>query len=166
MASFDLAIPTVLEHEGGLSENPSDPGGATKYGISLRYLQSENLDIDRDGDVDADDIRALTREQAVQLYRSKFWMYEWVKDQSVATKLLDMAVNMGPKQAHKLLQAALGLQEDGVIGPETQHATNGAKPENLLRELRARVAAFYCKLVLHRPRLTVFLLGWMRRAVS
>ena len=37
MSAFELAIPIVLKHEGGFADNPADPGGATNFGISLRF---------------------------------------------------------------------------------------------------------------------------------
>lgn len=59
-AFFDKAIPTILRNEGGYVNNPTDPGGETNFGISKRSFP----------DVD---IKNLTQEKAVAIYRSSFW---------------------------------------------------------------------------------------------
>ena len=66
--NFGGGIRQVLIHEGGYSDHPNDAGGVTKFGISLRYLRDAGHalgDVDRDGDIDADDIRALDRDGAI-----------------------------------------------------------------------------------------------------
>lgn len=76
MASFNKPHAFTAKWEGGYCNDPDDPGGATNYGISLRWLKSLGLnqgDIDRDGDIDASDIRALSKEQAAALFKEKFW---------------------------------------------------------------------------------------------
>jgi lysozyme family protein len=67
---FDLSLPHILEHEGGdkLVDHPADPGGITRWGISLRALRKLGIDVDGDGDSDADDIRALSIEDARGIY--------------------------------------------------------------------------------------------------
>lgn len=171
MADFDKAIEVVLRHEGGFVDDPVDPGGATKYGVSLRWLKASQIDIDEDGDIDAQDVRQLSRAQARQLYRERFWDYDQVRDQALATKLLDTGVNMGTAAAHRLLQKALNelgnrLDLDGVLGPRTLAAVNLANPAALLCEYRALQAARYAKIILRRPSMVKYVHGWMRRAVS
>ena len=109
---FDLAIEKILRHEGGFVDHPSDPGGATHHGIPLRFLRATGEmaahDADGDGDLDADDMWQLTRDQAVALYRKHF------RDKhgygrlppGIGGKLFDLAVNMGPAHAHRLVQRA------------------------------------------------------------
>jgi lysozyme family protein len=178
MANFNLAIPHILEHEGGYVNNKRDPGGATKYGISLRYLQKRGDllgDFDGDGDVDADDIAAMTRPMAVAVYESGFWLpnrLRDVKSQLLATKIFDMAVNMGSKQAWKLVQRSLtangqGCVDDGVVGPKTIAALNALEKVDysVLVTLREKQKFFYAGILATRPELRVFELGWFRRAV-
>lgn len=193
MSVFEEAIDTVMEHEGGLSDHPNDPGSITKYGISLRWAlkaQGEEpelkllLDMDGDGDVDRDDIRFLTAQNAMDLYRHQWWdkfKYQELLFQSVATKVFDTAINVGARQAHKFLQrasraAGIPLVADGIIGPTTLHAVNGAVPEVLLAGLRSEQAGFYRALIMRNnaliakgvevPDFDVFKDGWLRRAYA
>lgn len=175
MSSWDRAVEVVLRHEGGFVDNPADPGGATKYGISLRWLaQRGGLgDFDHDGDVDVDDIRIMDRDQAMLLYKQNWWDrydYGHIHDTAVATKIFDMAVNMGAPQAHKLVQRALAAVDhpvaiDGVFGPNTLRAVNSSE-SCLLEVLKATQAMFYWHLVQIKPQLAEFEVGWMRRAYS
>lgn len=178
MSRFEDAIPTVLQHEGGYCDDANDPGGATNYGISLRYLKQredrgEPWDADSDG-IDAGDIRNLTREQAVEIYRTDWWErngYEAIENQALATKMLDCAVNLGHERATLIFQRALNtywtaLREDGILGPKTRAAINAAPAGELLAEVREQCAEFYMKLVRRRPKMRKFLTGWLRRAYS
>ena len=181
MAKFSLAIGPLLKHEGGFVDHPSDPGGATNWGISLRFirsLQDPYFDVDQDGDIDADDIKALTRDEAINIYREQWWErynYEDIEDQALANKVLDLSVNMGPHRAHVLLQQAvrsatgLVLALDGVLGPITFNAVNEGKPaiahyglaDELLAAYRSEAAGFYRSL--NKPD---FIKGWLNRAYA
>jgi len=177
MAHFEKSIPHILEHEGGYVDHPNDPGGATNYGISLRYLikRGDLLgDFDGDGDVDVDDIRAMTPGMARTVYKAGFWApnkFDQVKSQMLATKIFDMCVNMGSKQAWKIAQRAISrsgqpLIDDGIVGPNTIRALNaihGVDYDTIvyIRELQK---AFYQRIMERKPKLRAFSLGWYRRA--
>jgi lysozyme family protein len=126
-------------------------------------------DFDKDGDVDAADIRAMTEAQAAAIYKSQWWdryRYGDIHDQAVATKVFDLSVNMGPVRAHSLLQQALRSADkpvpvDGEMGPKTIAAVNAAEPRILLAALRSEAGGFYRKLDKR-----AFLAGWLRRAYS
>lgn len=183
MSTFDWAVENVLHHEGGWVNNPNDPGGATKFGISLRYLQARgdmdgdglpDGDLDGDGDVDIDDIRVASREDSIQLYKTGFWdpnKCSSIKSALVATKIFDMAVNMGSRQCWRLVQRAtnkLGsnLSVDGKVGPNTLAAVNlyHRTDYDLIVVIRERQANFYETLIERKPSLAEFRLGWRRRA--
>lgn len=156
MSEFAQAIPVILNHEGGYVNDASDPGGETKYGISKRtYPQL--------------DIRNLTEDHAAAIYEKDWWDkygYAAILSQAVATKIFDMAVNMGAKRAHKILQACVGTVADGVLGPTSFACVNQMAEAVLLPRLREACANYYQSLAQSKPSLLKFLNGWLRRAAS
>ncbi|MFZ5747676.1 MAG: glycoside hydrolase family 108 protein [Pseudomonadota bacterium] len=149
-ARFLTACDRLLRIEGGYSNDPADRGGATRYGISLRFLKAEgkidldgdgiaDFDLDFDGDIDGADIRKLSRDDARYLYQRCFWRPLDCDSYPVplGEALFDQAVNGGLRAAGKLLQSALNdltsvrrsapgcpapLKEDGAIGMRTRAA--------------------------------------------
>ena len=108
-AEFNKAFKIVVGIEAGYVDDPDDPGGETKYGISKRSYP--NLDI-----------KALDLEDAKHIYHADYWnrckcdLIPW----PLNLYLFDAAVNQGEKgTAQQMLQYALGCKEDGVIGPKT-----------------------------------------------
>lgn len=179
-STFDHAIRVALHHEGYYSNDPDDPGGPTQFGMSLRTAQKIgdldgdgrlDMDLDGDGDVDADDIRLLTAQKAVELFRTLYWLAVYNKIPSlVAVKVFDLALNMGAKQAHILLQRAVkantgrALKEDGILGPQTISDANQCYTPALLAALRSEAAGFYRQLAAQRPASRKYLNGWLNRA--
>jgi lysozyme family protein len=175
--AWQKACDHLLKVEGGLVNNPKDPGGITKYGISLRFLKDLNLDADHDGDVDADDIRALSPAAAAGIYYDQFWnRYGYATlPEALAIKVFDMSVNMGPAQAHRLLQRSMiacgaAVDADGKLGPkswaELDKLIEAGEGELLYTILKKLQAQFYNDLVSKKPALSVFLRGWMNRVDS
>lgn len=184
MADFRNSINVILKHEGLLSEDPDDPGGVTNYGVSLRFALAElqadgdhdgwkDGDFDHDGDVDADDIRKMTVANATNIYCVHWWLkhgYDRIKDDTVATKLLDCSVNMGWKQAHKLAQRAANgcgavLRDDGNLGALSVAAINGAPARWFLLEYSVQMENFYLDLTQTKPKLGKYIPGWTKRAM-
>jgi lysozyme family protein len=184
---FQAALHHVLRHEGGFVDDAADPGGATNWGVSLRWLRSlgdtdgdgyADGDFDRDGDVDAADIARLTRDQAAALYHERWWLplgYRAWPASTVATKAFDLAVNMGATSAHRCVQRALravtgqALVEDGVIGPATLAAMRRRPPAawsdaELRAALKSEAAGHYRLLIARNPKLARFENGWLNRA--
>lgn len=174
MSSFDIAIKTVLNHEGRYVNDPQDPGGATNYGISLRFLKATGDlglgDIDHDGDIDSNDVKAMSMQNAIDIYKKYWWdkyNYEKIVSQLLATKLFDLAVNMGHKQAVICLQRAIRslygveLIEDGIIGSKTLHNINLLEPQALTAAFKSEAAGFYRSL--NKPK---YIKGWLNRAYS
>lgn len=176
LSSFETCIIPVLQHEGFLSDDKADSGGITKYGISLAYLldlSPVDGDINRDGKTDSQDIRSLTLDRAKELYKHGWWDkygYDAIQDIRVATKVLDLAVNMGASQAHKLVQRAVGVKDDGILGADSLRAINAAIPDKLLSRISDQAMTFYVDLTFTRiSKMGLaeggkFLKGWLRRA--
>jgi lysozyme family protein len=184
MSEFNLAVPIVLKHEGFYVNDPTDPGGATNYGVSLRFLVTTgdldkngalDGDFDNDGDVDIDDIKNMNPDDAKNIYKFYWWDkygYAAIDSQEIATKVFDLSVNMGSRQAHKCLQRALRsgsgvvLQDDGLLGIKTFKAVSFCNPSRLICALRSEAAGFYRALIAQKPSFSKYENGWLNRAYS
>lgn len=173
--NFEKALETVFEHEGGYNDVKGDKGGATNYGISLRFLKLADEDIDGDGHVDANDIRALTLESAAGLYKEHFWDHyklARVETLQLSTKMLDIFVNMRGRTAAKVCQRALedcghNLAVDGILGRISFGLLNeemDRRAERLIDYIRHQQAAVYRRIVQNNPTQEKFLRGWLNRA--
>lgn len=99
-ADFNAAVAAVLSHEGGYLED-QQTGEISNFGLTAKFLRSVGLPHDRDS------IRNLTREQAIDIYREHWWDkygFGRLQDQGIATKVFDLAVNMGPSLATRIFQ--------------------------------------------------------------
>lgn len=118
--NFDLAFDKLIGHEGGYTNNPADPGGETKWGISKRSYPSL-------------DIASLSMDDAKVIYRRDFWdpaQIELMPDE-IRFDVFDGAVNSGISQSIKWLQMAVQVDADGQVGTKTQTAW-GQIPGNLI----------------------------------
>lgn len=162
-ARFRACLDVVLPHEGGFVDDPEDPGGATKFGISLRAAQGFGslADVDHDGDVDRSDILELTVEDAAGIYRAQYWTTLRCDEIPAGLDLMlfDFGVNAGPTAAVRLLQGALAVKVDGVIGPKTLAAVRAADRPRAIDAMATRRQQFYRSLAKF-PR---FGRGWLRR---
>jgi lysozyme family protein len=135
----DMAILKILENEGGYVNHPDDPGGATNKGITIdtfrRYIK-------RNGTIA--DLKALTTQQAVDVYKEQYWDAVRADDlpSGVDYTVADFAVNSGPYRASEYLQMALGITQDGDIGPLTIAAAQAADPKALVKQINADRLAF------------------------
>lgn len=167
---FLKAIKWVLPHEGGYNEIKGDVGGATNFGISLVFLKSINEDIDKDGDVDKQDIKLLNVNLAQEIYFDNFWktIYEKLPELT-SIKVFDSAINMGTVQAHVLLQRALNtlgnnISTDGLIGNKTLTIASKYTDKEILDSFCKEQSKFYNNLVIKKPEYSKFLKGWLNRA--
>jgi len=156
MKSFKEIIEKVLHHEGGYVNDPKDLGGETKYGITKRFYP----------DVD---IKNLTIEQAVEIYKKDYWDKNKVESlpQNLWHIYFDMCVNMGKRTAVKVLQRAAvnkgrDIEVDGGLGPMTIGALKGVE----LDRVRAFRVKYYVDLITAKPEQEKFYLGWFRRALE
>jgi lysozyme family protein len=126
------AIELTFGHEGGYVNNPKDPGGPTKYGITLATLGAF-----RGHPCTAADVKALTLDEAAQILDKGYWRKVWGDDlpSGVDFCLFDYAVNSGPAQAIKSVQRVVGTNRDGSMGPKTLAAINAMSSPILIRKL-------------------------------
>lgn len=173
--AFEVGLKQVLKWEGGLSDVAADPGGLTKYGISIKFAGSIHLDLDRDGKTTKADIHLITPAIARDIYNRYFWLKSSAHDlpDSWAVAHFDAAVNLGPGRAVRMLQKGLNMvvrpkiAVDGGYGQKTAAAVDAAmraKGERaVLQEMLARRGEWYAGLDTLDD---TFGLGWMRRLVD
>ena len=122
----------IVDREGGFVNDPDDPGGATKYGVTIGTARRVALDKDGDGDVDVSDLRALSREDAVRVFMEYYFQRPGIArlPEVLQASVFDMYVNAGAN-AVKILQRLLGqmghrVDVDGAIGAQTVAASQAA----------------------------------------
>ena len=122
----------IVAREGGYVNDPDDPGGATNFGITIHTMRHLGLDLTRDGKVNAADVRALTRPQAVDIFINHYFKGPRVADlpEAIHATVFDMYVNAGAN-AVRILQRLLvemghAIGVDGGIGPQTANASQAA----------------------------------------
>lgn len=110
--NFDDAFGRLLGHEGGFVDHPDDPGGATRYGITQAVARANGYQ---------GDMRDFPIEEAKRIARAQYWdaVQADALPDAVRFDVFDAAYNSGPKQAIKWLQRALGVKDDGQLGPVT-----------------------------------------------
>ena len=130
--NFAESLKLVLKHEGGWSDHPSDPGGATMKGVTLanfrRFVKP---------DATKADLRRITDAQIAVVYRRHYWDVVLGAElpSGVDYAVFDFAVNSGPSRSIKYLQRIVGVPQDGKIGPVTLKAVRARKPELLAAQL-------------------------------
>lgn len=153
--NFDAAFDTLLKHEGGYSDHAADPGGKTRFGITEAVAREVGY---------RGDMRELPLELAKRIYKDRYW--DTVKAEqlppAVRYVVFDAAVNSGPGQSAKWLQRALGVADDGVIGPKTLAAANAANPDALKMRMLGQRLRFMAGLT-NWP---AFSRGWAVRIAS
>lgn len=151
MSDFNKVIDLVLKHEGGFVNDPNDPGGVTKYGISKKAFPDL-------------DIKSLTIEDAKSIYYKHYW--EPCKANELPEDIryihFDTAVNQGLNKAAKILQRAAGVADDGIIGPITLKAS-----QKVTKNLYGAYRLYdYCQIVRHNPNLGIYIGGWSNRVMD
>ncbi|WP_299983460.1 holin-associated N-acetylmuramidase [uncultured Ruegeria sp.] len=170
----------IVAREGGFVDDPDDPGGATKYGVTIHTMRRLGLDLDRDGTVTRKDVRALSRAQAVEVFINHYFEKPrlGVLPEALQASIFDMYVNAGA-QAVQILQSVLRqmgyrVAIDGVIGPQTERAAeDAARPKPLALRDAYGVARrnYYFRLADRRAALRKYARtraggkgGWIKRA--
>lgn len=170
----------IVAREGGFVNDPDDPGGATKYGVTLGTLRRLGVDVDKDGDIDEQDVRALDKQQAISLFLSHYFERPGLGKlpQELQASVFDMYVNAG-SNAVKILQRLLNqmgqsISVDGVLGPQTHAACESAAalaPHHLADAYAIARRNYYFRIADKRPASRKFARsraggkgGWIKRA--
>ncbi len=150
--TFDQVFDKLINHEGGYVFNPHDPGGETKFGISKRSYPHL-------------DIHSLTLADAKTIYRRDFWDRAQCDKlhPDLAFDLFDGAVNSGIGQAIRWLQRAVGVADDGVVGPLTLASINR---ENDTSAVQARFNGHRLAFMTNLSTWQAFGKGWARRIAA
>lgn len=145
---FDQCFDKLISHEGGYVNDPRDPGGETKFGISKRTYPQV-------------DIKNLTLGAAKEIYKRDCWERAQCDrlPPSVAYVLFDAAVHHGIGQAIRFLQRAVNVADDGVIGPMTIAAVSRLDAESVCARYIGQRLEFMTKLTIW----DVYGKGWSRR---
>ena len=149
--TFDQAFARLLGSEGAYSNHPQDPGGETMWGVTKRVATSAGY---------TSPMRDMTQDQAKAIYKGLYW--DAVGGDALgdlAFHVFDAAVNSGVRQATRWLQQALGVPDDGVIGPATRLAIAQCDKARAIRVFSAIRLDFLTSL----PTWPDFGRGWARR---
>lgn len=177
---IDEITEEIIRREGGYVNDPDDPGGATKFGVTLGTMQRLGLDINSDGRINSRDVRALTRAQAADIFMKQYFEVPKIGmlPLPLQPSVYDMYVNAGGN-AVKILQRMLGefgfeTLADGAIGPNTARMAELAfaeAPTFLVDAYGIARRNYYYNLAEARPSLRKFARrrdggkgGWIARA--
>ena len=170
----------IVDREGGFVNDPDDPGGATKFGVTIHTMRRLGLDLTGDGDVTVSDVKHLTRAQAIEIFITHYHDRPGIAQlpESLRASVFDMYVNAGAN-AVRILQRLLvdmgfALTVDGLIGPNTaQAAQNAAQSDAVALRDAYGIARrnYYFRLADKRPASRKYARtrsggkgGWIKRA--
>jgi len=158
-ANFKAALEHVRISEGGWTDNPKDPGGATMKGVTLNTFRRHFGQ-----DKTKDDLSNITNAQLEQIYRTGYWdkCHCGELPDGLDYAVFDAAVNSGPGRSAKWLQAAVGAKQDGGIGPKTLAKLKKYKPMDVINKICDLRLAFLQSL----STWSTFGKGWGRRVKS
>ena len=158
---FSRCAAFVLQKEGwgAYSDDPRDPGGPTRWGVTLKALE-----VQRGEPCTAADVEALSEGSALYIYREDYWDAVGGDALPAGVDLMsfDTAVNQGAGRAARFLQAAAGVDVDGVVGPLTIAAVKASSADALIDRIRqARITAYW-----DAPGWTAYGHGWASRLAA
>lgn len=149
---FDLAFDRLMGHEGGYSNHPDDPGGETMWGITAAVARENGY---------TGPMQMLPVDTAKAIYKKLYWDAVRADDlpPTIRYHVFDAAVNSGVGQAARWLQRAVGVPDDGRVGPITFNAARAALPDAVIRRMNANRLRFMTDL----KNWPSFSRGWARR---
>jgi hypothetical protein len=163
MTTADI-LEDILRREGGYVDHPNDRGACTKFGITIDTLREW-----RGGAVTCADVAALTRLDALAIYRARYVaapQFERIADNQLRAFVVDWGVHSGPVTVIRALQRVLGVTDDGVLGPQTVRAIDAKDASQVYRLLLQARLRYLASLLQRDPAQRVFAAGWIRRVAE
>lgn len=174
--SFDTSMAALLPKEGGYTDNPKDPGGETKFGITEIEARSHGY---------TGKMIDLPLDIATQIYKQNYWdalSLDQIDNEALQDYLFDMGVNIGVTRAARIFQRALNafrvrgdvelypvLIVDGKIGPTTlsayQFYMSIRDPKVLLKAVSALRGHYYISISEANNALLAFTYGWVKNRI-
>ncbi|MDD9923938.1 MAG: holin-associated N-acetylmuramidase [Boseongicola sp.] len=180
MPTVESIASAIIAREGGYVNDRDDPGGATKYGVTVHTMRRLGLDLNQDGRIDASDVQSLSKSQAKRIFIDHYFHAPRIADlpTPLHATVFDMRVNAGGWAVRILqrLTTKMGFpaRDDGVIGPQTLEAVRRAvraAPNHIVDAYGIERRNYYYSLADRRPSSRKFARrsdggkgGWIRRA--
>lgn len=166
MADVDRLMPFILKWEGKFVDDPSDKGGATNMGVTLKTWRSVGYDKDGDSDIDVDDLKLLTPEEVKDLVLKPHYWDRWKADQMKSQKVANILVDWtwcSGKWGIVIPQRILCVPDDGIVGPLTISAANNIDPSRFFALIYDARKEFLRQIVQKDPAQQKFYRGWLNR---
>jgi len=167
-ANVQKCVDKTLVFEGGLSNDPADPGGRTYKGVTQRVYDAYRVE----KGLPKQDVALMSNDECYDIYEHQYFIPTFapsVDDIKCAWKMFDIGVNMGVSRSLKFTQSLIGVVADGQFGQKSQDAlkeyqlTDGWA-DSMIHSLCTMQTQRYKDLVVANPSLQKFLVGWLRRA--
>jgi lysozyme family protein len=159
-STYAAALSRLLAHEGGYTNHPDDPGGPTKFGITIADYRREAK-----ADATAADVRAMSVDEAKSIYRRRYWDAQRCDElpAGIDYAVFDYGVNSGIGRSGKVLRRVLGLSDKGgKISDHVIDAARGADAETVIAAICDERLRFLKSL----KTWDVFGRGWSRRVAE
>jgi lysozyme family protein len=162
--TINVLIDQLIEREGGYVDHPADRGGPTNFGVTIRTLSDYRHSLTL---CTAKDVEKLTLAEARRIYKKMYWEEPRFNDLRLSPVLTEMVfdagVHHGPTQAAKMLQDAIGVEADGIIGAKTLAMAARLDAPHLAAWFMAERNLFLGRLLTRDPSQAVFAHGWDKR---
>jgi lysozyme family protein len=163
MSRFAECLPLILRYEGGYVNDPDDRGGATNQGVTQRVYDAWRDSVGRPPQT----VRLIMSDEVGAIYERDYWTVAGCPSLPVPLDLavFDAAVNSGPKRSIVWLQRALGVADDGVLGPKTLAAVAAQDARVLAgKAIDQRERSLHTFAT--KPGQAKFLKGWLKRTAD